>query len=137
MMMSDLITPVLAASAAKISFLAILIIVLMIVLLAGFLSRYKKCPSDAVMVIYGKTSFSNRASKCIHGGAAFVFPVIQDYGFLSLRPMQHDIAQRISGRPYRHMPSRAQRRARMFNVTSAFVGSLPHGEPPPILELPP
>lgn len=91
MMMSDLIAPVLAASAAKISFLAILIIILMIVLLAGFLSRYKKCPSDAVMVIYGKTSFSNRASKCIHGGAAFVFPVIQDYGFLSLRPMQLDV----------------------------------------------
>ena len=55
-----------------------------------FVSRYKKCPSDRVMVIYGKTSGS-KASKCIHGGAAFVWPVFQDYGFLPLRPMQIDV----------------------------------------------
>lgn len=54
------------------------------------LSRYKKCPSDRVMVIYGKTKGS-KASRCIHGGAAFIWPVIQDYGFLPLRPMQIDV----------------------------------------------
>ena len=58
--------------------------------LTVLLSRYKKCPSDRVMVIYGKTSGS-KASKCIHGGAAFVWPVIQDFGFLSLRPMQIEV----------------------------------------------
>lgn len=55
-----------------------------------FASRYKKCPSDRVMVIYGKTKGA-KASRCIHGGAAFVWPIFQDYGFLPLRPMQIDV----------------------------------------------
>ena len=42
------------------------------------------------MVVYGKTG-KQRASRCIHGGAAFIWPVIQDYGFVSLRPMQLDV----------------------------------------------
>jgi flotillin len=42
------------------------------------------------MVIYGKTG-GKQAARCIHGGAAFVWPVIQDYGFLSLRPMQIEV----------------------------------------------
>jgi len=54
------------------------------------LSRYKKCPSDRIMVIYGKTK-ERRAARCIHGGAAFIMPVIQDYGFMSLRPMQIEV----------------------------------------------
>ncbi|MEI6297495.1 MAG: SPFH domain-containing protein, partial [bacterium] len=53
-------------------------------------SRYKKCPSDRIMVIYGKTSGKD-AAKCIHGGAKFIIPVIQDYGFLSLRPLQIEV----------------------------------------------
>ena len=55
------------------------------------LSRYKKCPSDKVMVIYGKVGSnkdgSARSAKCIHGGAAFIWPVIQSYEFLDLTPM--------------------------------------------------
>ena len=43
------------------------------------LSRYKKCPSDRIMVIYGKVGSnpdgSNRSAKCIHGGAAFIWPI--------------------------------------------------------------
>ncbi|NOY74463.1 MAG: flotillin family protein [Kiritimatiellaeota bacterium] len=58
--------------------------------LAFIASKYKKCPSDQVMVIYGKTGGS-KASRCIHGGAAFILPIFQDYGFLPLRPMQIDI----------------------------------------------
>jgi len=42
------------------------------------------------MVIYGKTK-ERRAARCIHGGAAFIMPVIQDYGFMSLRPMQIEV----------------------------------------------
>jgi flotillin len=53
-------------------------------------SRYKKCPSDRIMVIYGKTSGKD-AARCIHGGAKFIIPVIQDYGFLSLRPLQIEV----------------------------------------------
>ena len=69
---------------------AVLVGVFVIGTLMVLLSRYKKCPSDRVMVIYGKTKGA-KASKCIHGGAAFIMPVIQDFGFLSLRPMQIEV----------------------------------------------
>ena len=69
---------------------AVLIVIFFFVTLIIFATRYKKCPSDRIMVIYGKTGGA-KASHCIHGGAAFVWPVIQDYGFLSLRPMQIDV----------------------------------------------
>jgi flotillin len=64
--------------------------VVVVGLVLFIVSRYKKCPSDRVMVIYGKTGGA-KASRCIHGGAAFIMPVFQDYGFLSLRPMQIDV----------------------------------------------
>ena len=60
-------------------------------ILLFLLKRYKKCPSDKVMVIYGKVGSnkdgSARSAKCIHGGAAFVWPVIQAYEFLDLTPL--------------------------------------------------
>lgn len=56
-----------------------------------FFSRYKKCPSDKIMVIYGRVGKnkdgSSRSAKCIHGGAAFIVPVIQAYEFLDLTPL--------------------------------------------------
>ena len=59
--------------------------------LLTFLTRYKKCPSDKIMVIYGKISKNkdgtNRPAKCIHGGAAFVVPMFQAYAFLDLTPL--------------------------------------------------
>lgn len=55
-----------------------------------FVSRYKRCPSDRILVIYGKTG-SGQSSKCIHGGAAFIWPVIQDYSFLDLTPISIDV----------------------------------------------
>ncbi len=61
-----------------------------VAMLIVFATRYKKCPSDRIMVIYGKTG-GKQAARCIHGGAAFIFPVIQDFGYLSLRPMQIDV----------------------------------------------
>ncbi len=61
----------------------------------GILARIKKCPSDRVMVIYGSDVFHRKtephAARCIHGGTAFIWPVIQDYGFLSLRPIQLEV----------------------------------------------
>ena len=58
--------------------------------LAAFAMRYKRCPSDKILVIYGKTS-GGRSSRCIHGGAAFVWPMIQAYQFLDLTPIPIDI----------------------------------------------
>lgn len=55
------------------------------------LSRYRKCPSDKIMVIYGKVGSNKdgtaRSAKCIHGGASFVWPVIQACEYLDLTPI--------------------------------------------------
>jgi flotillin len=49
-------------------------------------SRYKRCPSDQILVIYGKVA-QGRSSRCMHGGGIFVWPLIQDYAYLSLTPI--------------------------------------------------
>lgn len=69
----------------------ILGVALLLVLLSvvGILSRYRKCPSDKILVIYGKTG-GGKSAKCIHGGAAFVVPIVQGYSFMSLKPLQFE-----------------------------------------------
>lgn len=56
--------------------------------LAAFLNRYRRCPSDKILVVYG--SGSNRSARCYHGGGKMVWPIIQDYGYLSLTPIGID-----------------------------------------------
>ncbi len=72
----------------------ILIVVAVVVLFVTFsaiLSRYKRCPSDKVLVIYGRTGKNkegtNSSARCVHGGAAFIWPVFQNYSFLDLTPI--------------------------------------------------
>ncbi|MCM1441628.1 MAG: flotillin family protein [Roseburia sp.] len=71
--------------------LACVVVLLLFALVVMMVSRYKKCPSDRVMVIYGKVGNnkdgSTRSAKCIHGGAAFIWPVVQSYEFLDLTPL--------------------------------------------------
>lgn len=65
----------------------ILIVILsavVLLLFLTFISRYKRCPSNKILVIYGKTG--SGAAKCVHGGAAFVLPLLQDYEYLDLEP---------------------------------------------------
>ena len=72
-----------------------IIVVVVVLLIASiailFFARYKKCPSDKVMVIYGKIAKekdgTQKSSRCIHGGAAFIVPMIQSYAFLDLTPI--------------------------------------------------
>ncbi len=59
--------------------------------LFAWIRRYKRCPSDKVLVVYGKVAGKGLSAKCYHGGAAFIWPVIQDYRFLDLKPMAIDI----------------------------------------------
>ncbi|MDR3267071.1 MAG: flotillin family protein, partial [Tannerella sp.] len=59
--------------------------VFIFVIVAALFSRFKRCPSDKILVVYGKTGGSS--AKCIHGGGAFIVPVIQDYAFLDLKPI--------------------------------------------------
>ena len=54
------------------------------VVITTILRRYKRCPSDRVLVVYGKVG--GGSARCIHGGAAFIWPVFQDYAFLDLTP---------------------------------------------------
>lgn len=62
----------------------LVLLILSIVLMLA--SRYKKCPPDKIMVIYGKVG-TDKSSKCIHGGAAFIIPLIRAYAFLDLTPI--------------------------------------------------
>ena len=71
--------------------LILIIVAVLFVTLAAILKRYRRCPSDKILVIYGKTgknaSGSISSARCIHGGAAFIWPVFQDYAFLDLKPI--------------------------------------------------
>lgn len=72
-------------------YLIIVIVAVLFVTFAAILSRYKRCPSDKILVVYGRTG-KNKAggissARCIHGGAAFIWPVFQSYAFLDLTPI--------------------------------------------------
>ncbi|HET60097.1 MAG TPA: flotillin family protein [Chloroflexi bacterium] len=49
-------------------------------------SRFRRCPSDKILVVYGKVE-KGRSSRCMHGGGAFIWPLVQDYAYMSLTPM--------------------------------------------------
>jgi flotillin len=66
-------------------YLIVIAVVVGFVLIMSLISRYKRCPSDKILVVYGNTGGSS--AKCIHGGGAFIWPVIQDFAFLSLTPI--------------------------------------------------
>lgn len=72
-------------------FLVFVIALVVITTLIIILSRYKKCPSDKIMVIYGKVGSnpdgSSRSARCIHGGAAFIWPIFQAFEYLDLTPL--------------------------------------------------
>jgi len=80
-------------NSAMIPVLAGIAAILVFATLAFFASRYKRCPSDRILVVYGKVG-GNKSARCVHGGASFVWPVIQDYAYLSLTPMPIDIQLR-------------------------------------------
>ncbi|MEX6688895.1 SPFH domain-containing protein [Danxiaibacter flavus] len=72
----------------------IAVVVFIFILILSLFRRYKRCPSDRVLVVYGKVGSGpdgNRSAKCIHGGAAFIWPIIQDYSFLDLTPISIEV----------------------------------------------
>lgn len=70
------------------------LVALFVLMLFFFVSRYKRCPSDKILVIYGKTG--SGSARCLAGGAAFVWPVIQDYEYLDLSPISIDVDLRAA-----------------------------------------
>ena len=97
----------------EIIFLVSAVVLILVSFIAWICSRYKKCPSDKIMVIYGSIGKNkdgtNRSAKCIHGGAEFVIPIFQSYSSLDLTPIsiQVDLKNALSRQNIRiDVPSR-------------------------------
>jgi len=71
-------------------YLTAAVILILFIFLFSMMRRYKRCPSDKILVVYGKTG-GGKSAKCIHGGAAFIWPIIQDHAFLDLTPMSIEV----------------------------------------------
>lgn len=65
-------------------------VVVVVVLFTAIVNRYRRCPSDKILVIYGGSSANKKSAKCVHGGGAFVWPIVEDYAYLSLTPISID-----------------------------------------------
>ncbi len=61
----------------------------LLIILVLIASRFRKCPSDRIMVVYGRTK--EGPAECIHGGIKFIIPIVQDYGYISLLPLQIEV----------------------------------------------
>lgn len=98
--------------------LVIVVFVVMVVATLMFLAaRYKRCASDQILVVYGKVG-DGMSSRCIHGGGTFIWPLIQDYRFLSLTPLSIGI----------DLKNALSRQNIRINVPSTFtVGVSTHG----------
>lgn len=80
---------------------AVLVVVLTTI---WILSRYRRCPNDQILVVFGKAGSKKQTNekgeggfkpKIITSGGTFVWPVIQDFRMMSLLP--HEIQPRITG----------------------------------------
>jgi flotillin len=82
-------------------YLILIGVVVAFILITAMIRRYKRCPSDKILVVYGNTGGSS--AKCIHGGGAFIWPVIQDYAYLSLKPIsiEANLTNALSGQNIR------------------------------------
>ena len=87
------------------------------VFVVSLIKQYKRCPSNRVLVIFGKSGHGEAAS-CIHGGAKFVVPLIQDYAWLNLEPMQIEI-------PLRGALSMENIRVNVPSVFTVAIGTTP------------
>jgi flotillin len=104
-------TPVIAGAAA---ILTVICFFSTIVLLK---TNFKRCSSNQILVIFGRT-LKGRAAKTIHGGAAFVWPLLQDYRYLSLDPIQIEI-------PLRGALSIENIRVNVPSVFTVAIGTTP------------
>jgi flotillin len=107
-----------------VAILSTVIIISVFSILFALARRYKKCPSDKILVIYGKVGGkkqdgTNSTSRCIHGGAAFIWPLIQDYKYLELTPISFPV----------DVPSALSKQNIRLHVTSKFtvgISTEPH-----------
>ncbi len=98
--------------------IAVLVVIVAFSFLMLLTRRYKRCPSNRVLVIYGKSGRAHEAATCIHGGAKFVLPLIQDFAYLSLEPIQIEI-------PLRGALSMENIRVNVPSVFTVAIGTAP------------
>ncbi|MCP4142712.1 MAG: flotillin family protein [Chloroflexi bacterium] len=78
-------------NAAGFGILSVIAFVMLLFFIVVFMAtRYKRCPSDKILVIFGRVE-KGRSNKTMHGGGAFIWPLIQDYAYLSLTPITINI----------------------------------------------
>jgi len=66
--------------------LSALSFVLFIFVTIIFLAKiYRRCPSNRVLVVYGRIK-GEKTVQCYHGGGTFVWPLIQDSAYMDLTP---------------------------------------------------
>ena len=97
--------------------IAVFVAIMLFSFIAILTKRYRRCPSNRVLVIYGKAG-RGQAVKCLHGGATFVWPLIQDYAYLRLDPVQIEI-------PLRGALSAENIRVNVPSVFTVAVGTSP------------
>ncbi|AIO19119.1 Inner membrane protein YqiK [Candidatus Izimaplasma bacterium HR1] len=75
--------------------ITLIIVVILFVVVVALASRYRRCPSDKILVVYGSVGKGaegvTKSANCIHGGARLVWPVIQAYKYLDLTPMSIEV----------------------------------------------
>jgi flotillin len=66
-----------------------LAVVVVLFALMFVVSRWRRCPSNRILVIWGRGS--GRSARVYHGGGKFVWPVLEDYAYMSLEPLVIEI----------------------------------------------
>lgn len=83
--------PLFVAQMGSEAIIAIVVISIFVLGLIGWLfSRYRMCPSDKILIVYGKVG-AGQPARCYHGGATFVLPILQSYAYLELNPINIDV----------------------------------------------
>ena len=71
--------------------LIVAVVAIIVMVLVFIVSRIRKCPSDKILVVYGKVGKNadgtSISASCIHGGAKFVYPFVQAYQYMDLTPL--------------------------------------------------
>lgn len=76
---------------AEFLIVGVLVVLFFFSIVMLLIRRYKRCPSNRILVVYGKYTGSPTGTRCRHGGATLVLPLVQDYAYLSLEPLQIEV----------------------------------------------
>jgi len=67
------------------------IFAILLIALLWISSRFKRCPSDRILVVYGRVGGEGQSARCLHGGGTMVWPIVQGYAYLDLTPIPIEI----------------------------------------------